>query len=510
MEVGETKHQEIPYSYNKIRIHQTPAHVSNLQGVSSIFEKYRWQTAGSVKPIEQGLPLVSESTLSHDFADAKEIDEKIKLFDEKITEDLLNPENNIDLPKESKREYNTEDETQGHQSSFKKLYLSINQKRLARQNRPQTGISKQVDYNGNLIDCMGKLTLRSVQGKENLEAGENPFPVIPRRQETVGIPKRAESQIVKVNMKKVFRPNSRPFTEIDNEEDFPMSVFKLGKIKTVFSRNTLELMKKEEEEKKQSLLVDLSNEDVFWTKDRVPFTRSEVEMMKKFREDCKTKTSLANRKRSQVMKERQDAISRTFQSRKAFEKEVEITEKVCRRTMTLPPGKGEEHYLSWTMAAKEAKTDPSSLPYRKNAWQKLGHLIKEIGGLKEGNSKLLIMTFRRLLLSGEPISKETLFDTLEILDRSEFADTDTAMTIEAMREACGVSTDELLNWMKSRNCPTEIMVEIPDHIKRQNRMKALKEKKQSEKDRLERVKKCDFVIPDVIRGFAGLNEAEEL
>lgn len=506
MEPGRIHGQEIPYNYNRIKIKQTPAHLSNLQGVSSILEKYRWQTAGSVKPIETGLPLVSESTLSHDFANAKEIEEQIKLADERITEDLLNPDRNNDFIRDKNADLNLNEQTQEYQSEFKKLYNTINQRRLARQNRPQTGISKKVDLNGNLIDCMGKLQLKSVQGTEEID-DDNPFPIIPRRQQTIGIPKRSESQIVKVNMKKVFRPNSRPFTEIDNEHDFPMTIFKVDKFKPSFSRQQLELQQKPQ--KHESLLIDLSSQDVFWTKEKVPFTREEVGMLKKFREQCKNKTLEANKRRKEVMNERQKAISKTFQSRKAFEKEVEITEQVCRRTMTLPPGKGEEHFLSWTEAAKEAKSDPSSLPYRKKAWEKLGVLIKEIGGLKPGNSEYLIQTFRRLLLSGEPISSSTLFDTLLVLDRGEFADTETAMTIEALREACGVSSDELIKWMESRNCPTEIMVEIPEHIQRQKRLKAIRDKKRAEKERFERIKKCDFVIPDMSKGFQALNDADK-
>jgi hypothetical protein len=315
------------------------------------------------------------------------------------------------------------------------------------------------------------LTLKTVQGTSPLEDGESPFPVIPRRFiRTRETPE--QTQLVKTKIKSVFRPNIAPFTDSDQLDDFPMAELlrHSSRRPTNYESYTDDYEAAfgmfEEEEEAKSLLIDLRDQDIFWTSDNVPFTRGEVEMMKKFREQCRAHSELHNTRTKRVLDERDETIARTFQSSLAFSKEIELVNKAKERAQKLPPGKGVMHELSWKIAAKEAEKDPSGLPYRKKSWAKFVRYVSAIGPLKSASEKKLVQKFRELLIEGTPVGKDCFFTSICDLEKGDFALLRTTMIIEVMRIVCSVSTEELLSWMKEENISDEIMRAAPEAIKR--------------------------------------------
>ena len=494
---------EIPYKFKSVRIGQTLDRVNTVKGVKTKDDKFRWQTSDSVKPFETGLPLISESVLNKEFVDPAEVERQIKNFNNEII-DEFEPEGIRELLKESEEENDYKQNEVSDTSSFTRLYQKLNKKKQKIANRPFTGITK-APPSENLIDSIGKLSLRTVQGTSKLEDYESPFPVLPRRviktRETL-----AQSQLVKTTMKKAFKPNTSSFTDSTAADDFPMDEL----FQTVSRRPSNYVSVRDsydqvcetfEEEEEKSLLIDIRDQDIFWTSDNAPFTRKEVEMMKKFREQCRARSDLHNLRTQQVLEERDKTIARTFQSSLAFNKEIELAYKEKERSQNLPPGKGESYELSWKIAAKETDKDPGSLPFRKKSWEKFVHYVSANGPLKKPSEKKLANKFRDLLIKGTTVDKHCFFEAISVLKKDDFSLLKTAMIIEVMRDVCVVDLDELLTWMKKRGIPTEIVRAAPEAIQRVKRAKIRALRDQEELMKEAKLMRGDIQMPSLDKGL---------
>ena len=490
---------DIPYKGNSIRIHQTVSKLHNIQGVNTTDDKYRWQTSDSVKPFETGLPLISESALSHQFVDPLEVDRQIKKFNNEVIDDFYS-EDIRELMRESEEEIENYTGATSDVSEFTKLYQRLNRKHQKIANKPFTGISKTQKAD-NLIDTIGKLSLKSVQNPEEVYDDEAPFPVLPRRLPKQYRPTLAETQLVKTEMKRVFKPSVTPFTDIDDESDFPMTQFGISRkpSRIVFPKQFGD--EEEDFDDGQSLLIDIRDEDIFWTKDCAPFTRKEVGLMKKFREQCRSFSEQQNRKTEEIMQIRDRAITRTFQSRKAFDKEIELVEAEKKRVMNLPPGKGEPHQLSWVIASKEANRDRASLIYRKKAWNQFAHRVSANGRLKTPSEIAIVEEFRRLLVQGVAVNKKCFYQTLKVLSTNDYTLLGTALIIEILRDVCGVPSDEFMQWLKDHNYATELVAAAPECIQRIRRTKIRKMMQDEEKQNQTKLMRGETPQSTLMRGL---------
>ena len=122
-----------------------------------------------------------------------------------------------------------------------------------------------------------------------------------------------------------------------------------------------------------------------------------------------------------MLKRREMAIKRTFQSKLAFQKELKLVNRACRDVACIGPGKSMKSKEStWTEAARAAKHDISSLPYRKERWAAFVKFVKESGGIRMELHKKFAEQYRKMLLTGRPANARMLFDVLDTFEEMNF------------------------------------------------------------------------------------------
>lgn len=488
-----------PIRRKKIQIQYVPKSLTAKEGVVSQDLTFKWQTNDTIKPFEKGLPLTVDSPISKPFVDILEVDLLIKRRREEIIDEFYPPE-----MKEIIQEYEAEETVnpQTQSQKFTKLYNKINNKKLRKANRPKTGIV-HVPLQRDAIDCIGPINLRSVKGKIPAEEGENPFPPIPRRTPKIQMPAKNLSNVVSDNMHRVFRSHTEPFTDIDREEDFPMDGFFPKNItKDDNDTDYSDSEDDDDDEPHKSLLIDPHERDIFWTKDKVPFTRAEVEMFKKWRQQNRDSKSLQFSKDARLLEERAMEIERTFQSRLAFDKKLALTDKLLERVKYLAPGKGESRsHSAWKVAAAAADRDPSSLPYRKAVWSLFQQQVAFSGYLKIPTEEKLVGEIRRLFVSGAAVNSKTFFRALDSLRPMEFARLSTSVIIEHLRRDFGVTQAELIQYLKFRKAPDFFIIEAPEEIERIGKRAQRAERAAKEEAYRAKLRTGTTPVPDLALGM---------
>lgn len=487
-----------PVSSQKIQLHYSPSVLRKKTGVVAKDLRFKWQTPDTVKPFEQGLPLITDSPLSKPFVDPVEVETSMKARKEDLL-NLLYPEEVRELLRQNNA---YEEQTNvSKDNKFTGLYNRLNKKKLRMKNKPITGLMR-VPIQEDVIDCIGTINLKSVSGREPLKEGESAFPAIPRKLPRENAPKKELSNVVKEQIHRVFKSNTEPFTSIDNEADFPLEGFYPPSHASEVIEDSECEVEEEEEQNEKTLLIDPHERDIYFTKEKVPFTRNEVWMFNKWRKDNKENRYLCRQKDDQILHERAQSIERTFQSRLAFDKELDITDKLCDRVKYLPVGKGENRKkLSWQKAALAAKKDRSALPYRKAIWTELRNQVKESGYLQTPEQETLVLEFRRLLISGVVVDTNCFFRALDVLKGMDFAKLSTAVIIEYLRRDIGVPQEILLKYLEKRGAPDYFILEAPGEIERIIRKKQRAERRLKEEQHLRNLRAGNITVPDLKLGM---------
>ncbi|KAK8875900.1 hypothetical protein M9Y10_006077 [Tritrichomonas musculus] len=137
-----------------------------------------------------------------------------------------------------------------------------------------------------------------------------------------------------------------------------------------------------------STLIDPSKDDVFWTRNKVPFTRNDIDHIFSWQVQNDAIMSMIDEKRQKKLDEREKALLTTFESKEAFAHAIELVDKECQRLVYLGPGKSVKNKKSfWIEAAKYAKNDKSSLMYRKKKWNEFTREIQNSFNLLVNQSK---------------------------------------------------------------------------------------------------------------------------
>jgi hypothetical protein len=439
----------IPWVPSPVRCRQTSKNAQQRQGVVIPVNKFAWLTDGPVRGIETGLPLVIDSKIGHRLLNYDEVaDElqqlKIKLSDEWTGGDGLEP-----LPPEEVTEVVDSEE----QREYRAVHDRLCRKAHALIDRPQTGIIKRPPAD-DIIDNIGKVYIKSARRPKEVPAGINPFPPAAHRQACPRLPSQlTTTATVRKQMQKVFKAGCEPFRDVDCEDDFPLDgLYPPDHVPTESGTQSTE----SSTDDPRSILVDAKEYDIFWTKHKIPFTREEVEMLEGWRQDRTDHMKRTDCRTGRILERREESIKRTFQSRMAFEKELELTADECRKVANLGPGKrGRAHVTTWDIAARSAAADPSSLPYRKALWMKFIEQVGTYGYVTTKAQEKIVLAFRKQLLSGCYVDNDVFWQSIAALEENDYISHETMVVVECLRDDLGVDQAEVIEFLETNGYPSQ-------------------------------------------------------
>lgn len=489
----------MPYTPRKIKIHQTSRRITSQQGVVIPIDRFAWLTDGVVRDIEKGLPLITESKLSRDFVNPDQLSVQLEQQRSNLYEGFIDPDSNdYELPPENDSEVVDTEE----QHQYRKLYTKLMHRRERKTINPGTGLVKRPPAE-DIIDNIGKINIQSVHTRKYVPSGRNPFPPPAHRPKTHKLPdERTTSALLKTHLKKAFKVGVQPFTSVDRDEDFPLNgIFNsINSVTSQISFNSIEnknqyenqinLIKnktspnfdkkielnenadnKEEEEEDydeknhKSLLIDPKDYDIFWTRNGTPFTRDEVEMLEGWKEDVRDRMVKDDMKTLQILRRREKAMERTFQSRSAFDKEIALTDEAMERAVTLGPCKSNRERLSsWEVSSKAVKDDPSSLPFRKRTWANFVSQFQDLYQITCEPQKKIVVEFRTLLRSGHCVDADLFFDSIGVLNKMDYISMPTMILVEFLRKNLNVPEDDVVQYMKDNGFPHQFYLLALDEI----------------------------------------------
>ena len=441
----------IPYVDKPYRIQQTSRRMHVKEGVTIPIDRHAWLTNGPVRSIEAGLPLISETPMARSYNDALQSEKRIKSLQTDCLKTFFKEgEYKDDFQIQREAPIETRDERQ--MRVLMEKIVAKDKKKLA---DPPTGLVAGQPAR-DIIDSMGHIHLRSVtlQAKRPDHVSPFPRPTHPKQRKQ----QRPKSTValVRSQLKRVFRPGEEPFTNIDSEADFP-----LDGIEPV-----VEEPREEEEEETtsdtidynrehyESKLIDTSDKEIFWTKNMAPFTKKEIDMLYSWRKQGNDAMDATDRKGERLFKRREGAIKRTFQSKLAFRRELQLVDQDCSEIVNLGPGRMQRNRESpWQAAARFASRDTSSLPYRKAKWKDFVEFVKANGGAASDLQKKFVMEYRKELLTGHPVGTKMLWNILDKFDEMNFTEIPLLRFVEFVRASVGVSKDDLIEYFSRKDVP---------------------------------------------------------
>lgn len=483
----------MPYTPRKITVPQTSRRITSQQGVVIPLDRFAWLTDGVVRDIEKGLPLITESKLSKDFVNPDLLSAQLEKERSNLFEGFIDPDSNdYELPPEVDSEIVDTEE----QHQYRKLYAKLMHRREKKTRNPGTGLVKRPPAE-DIIDNIGKINIKSVQRRTFVPSGRNPFPPPAHRPKTHKLPnERATSALVKSYMKKAFKPGTQPFTSVDRDEDFPLdkifnSDSSLSSSRSKENKNHKNALdnalneniikdyyadkgdvdeQKEEEEdydekNHKSLLIDPKDYDIFWARNGVPFSRDEVEMLEGWKDDVRDRMIHDDMKAIQVLRRREKAIERTFQSRSAFDKEIALADEAMEKAVTLGPCKQQRERLSsWEVSSRAVKGDPSSLPFRKRTWANFVKQFRSFGKLTSESQRKIVLEFRTLLRSGHRVDPDIFWESISVLDKMDYVSIPTMILVEFLRQNVNVPEEDFVQYMKNNDYPPQFYFLALDEI----------------------------------------------
>lgn len=455
--LAEQKRNAMPYVPRKVSVKQTTSKVHEQTGIEIPIDRFAWLTDGRVRTIEEGLPLITGSIHDHNRKlNCDEVQREMEQAKLLLLNSFVEEKDKTDeiVPLESDLIGAETKELQ----KFKQLHNRIMRKKRRMETRVNTGIVRRPPAD-DMIDNIGRVYIKSAKTRQHVPRGTNPFPAARPREKMSRIPNARETTaLVKEKMEKVFRHGCEPFRDIDKEEDFPIDgLTKPESQSSEKSQKTVPEFSEEEEEVHESILVDPSQYDIFWTKARVPFTRDEVEMLEGWRTQRLRKMQEDDLRRGKILAQRKKSIETTFQSRRAFEKEMELTAEDCSKIAKLGPGKGMKKRQSvWQIAAREATVDKSSSLYRKAVWRKLVSQVQRYGYVTCDAQMKMLLEFRRLLLTGCCVDDSVFWQCLSVLDDHEYISRPVMTVIECLRRGIGVPSKDVLAFFAKKDIAPQL------------------------------------------------------
>ncbi|OHS94359.1 hypothetical protein TRFO_11224 [Tritrichomonas foetus] len=484
-----------PYRPTKIEIKQASRCINQKEGIKRPIEKYGWMTDGPLRPIETGLPLIYGSPISHSFEDVEISQRRLKEFETQISKDLSNQMSDDDDDFDDTplgAAANDPTPLSPGEKELKKLTNKLvrNRRRIL---QPKTGIpirKKLAPKTGSdIIEAIAPISFKTVKNEQKVPIDAYPFyhpnridrlkegrsksALVKRR---IGFDEGSTVPLLKTQLNRVFKYGSRPFENVDKPEDFPTDPTDLP----FEEEEDLEKLKKKKKKEiginldsvvinvqeiagvgEKSTLIDGSDFDVFWTRNKTPFSRADVNHIFSWQAQCDAEIAAANERRQKYLNRREEAIIKTFESKRAFEKAIELAENEANYITNVGPGKsGKRRESFWIRASKLANGDNSSLEYRKKKW---ACFIRDVSKKTNPDQKCelqerLISIYRKELMSGKEVGPNTFWKVLSSFDRMDFTRTELCVLVEILRRNLDITRSDVISYLEQNECPTYFFI----------------------------------------------------
>jgi hypothetical protein len=431
--MGEARPKPIPYTPVPVHVHQMSRRINMKEGVKLPINRFAWITDGPLRPLERGLVMAIDVDGSAEYDCLPGVPVRLR----ELEKDLMTAAGAETAP--TPRPITPRERPKSLQAKRKPVSA--------------TGISP-VPPQQDIADSIGRVQLQSLKVKVKRPEGVSPFPHLTCRPQQAKRPQ-STVQLVRAQLQRVFKPGEEAFTNVDRAEDFPTdgleALMASAETETASEHEKVDL----NDFDAPSTLIDTSDHDIFWTRQLAPFTREETDTLYAWRKQCHDHQAREQAKVEKMLREREDCIRQTFQSKLALDRGLELVDRACREVANVGVGKQVRHRESiWKMAARVTRSDPSSLPFRREKWMKFVDFVKRYGGVRDPLQKKFVEAYRSELMSGRKVSSQIFWNILDLFDEMELIKTTLIEFLDHLRREMGISREATMQYFREHGTPT--------------------------------------------------------
>jgi hypothetical protein len=268
------------------------------------------------------------------------------------------------------------------------------------------------------------------------------------------VPGRGPDHTVKKCVKRFFDPAvGMPFVPSDIGKYFPIEL--LTPDETVVSASDsddpLVPPVEEPDTEMKSALLDTSDEDVLFTKNKAPFTRTDISTVRAFGQHWDNIKLRQRDRAAQALRERQHMIRQAFHSKAVFETYLQMVEKDCKRIRCGLIGKSEFKTKSvWDHAVESAPPDEANMPRRREFWWRFCAFVRFLGGLHEPHEKAFVKLVRAKLMLRHEVNSSLFWHLVEDSDPAGMESVATLRLVEFCRILLDVGQHEFSSYLEGR------------------------------------------------------------
>jgi hypothetical protein len=329
--------------------------------------------------------------------------------------------------------------------------------------RPMTGIHGEVNAKAadqsSIIRPVQFRTLSESEAKDRSLSRDSAtapllFPPGAKRAEArlVALPGSTTDPTVEECLKKFFDPAvGIPFVPADAGRYFPVDLLvpepKSDPEPAGDSEMALQAQEESEPEPPTTLL-DSSEEDVLFTKNKAPFTRADITAVRAFGRHWDVLKMRRRDQASRALKNRERDVKQAFHSKSVLETALGLVETDCQRIRSGLIGKTAFKNRSiWQTAAATAPPDHSGLAERREIWWRLCAFVRFSGGIEEEAQKQFLRLIRLKLMLAHQVDQSLLWDVLKETPQPALESVAVLKLVEFLRIALHVAQQEFLNFL---------------------------------------------------------------
>jgi hypothetical protein len=275
------------------------------------------------------------------------------------------------------------------------------------------------------------------------------FPAGAKRAEArmVALPGSTKDPTVQNCMRRFFDPSvGIPFVPADVGKYFPVDLL----IPDPSESEVEETLEPPEEPEPPTNLINTSDQDVLFTKNKAPFTRADISTVRAFGRHWDALKMKKKEQAARSLREREKLIKHAFHSKGVLETALNLIEQDCQRIRSGLIGKSAFKKRSiWQTAATTAPPDHSGLSYRRELWWRLCAFVRFVGGIQEEVEKEFIRLVRLKLMLRHQVDASLFWDLIRETPTASVESVAVLKLVEFLRIALGVIQQELFDYFEN-------------------------------------------------------------
>jgi hypothetical protein len=322
--------------------------------------------------------------------------------------------------------------------------------------RRSTGISGPMDTSApNMVGIIRPLRFRSLPKAEAhdraLSRDDPTQPLIfqPPGKRFLSAVKTTADATVEQCVKRFFDPDvGIPFVPADVAKYFPLELL----LPQEASPESEDDVAADEEAEPGTTLLDTSDQDVLFTKNKAPFTRADVSAARAFTRHWDHLKERQRVRADRALAARDRTVREAFHGRTVFKTYLELLEEDCKRIRSGVIGKSPYKGKSlWEVAAERAPNDHSGLAERREFWWRFAAFVRFIGGIVEDLEKDVVRRLRVKLMVRHPVTAALFWEVARELPAPALESVPALRLIEFTRMLLDVGQPEFGLFLDERN-----------------------------------------------------------